>query len=171
MAKELIVYFSRRGNNYVNGSIKNLSVGNTEVAAKMIQEITGGDLFQIEPITEYDIDYNICIKEAQKDLKANARPEFRNAPGSIAEYDTIYLGYPNYWGTMPMHVWTFLEKYDFTGKTIKPLCTHEGSGLGRSENDIKKLCPEAKVEEGLAVRGGSVGSAKKAIEKWVKRIQ
>lgn len=167
MAKELIAYFSRKGNNYVNGSIKNLSVGNTEVAAKKIQELTGGELFYIEPVTEYDADYDTCTKEAQRDLRANARPEFKNALDHIDEYDTIYLGYPNYWGTMPMHVWSFLEKYDFTGKTIKPLCTHEGSGMGHSENDIKKLCPGAKVEKGLAIHGGSVGSAKKAIEKWI----
>lgn len=167
MAKELIVYFSRKGNNYVNGSIKNLFVGNTEIAAKMIQEVTGGQLFQIDPVTEYDPDYNICIEEAKRDLSANARLEFKNAPNSIDEYDTIYLGYPNYWGTMPMHVWTFLEKYDFEGKIIKPFCTHEGSGMGRSESDIKKLCPGAKVERGLAIHGGSVGSAKKAIEEWI----
>ena len=167
MAKELIVYFSRKGNNYVNGSIKNLSVGNTEVVAKMIQELTGGDLFHIEPVTEYDKNYNTCIEEAQKDLKANARPEFKNPLVSIAEYDTIYIGYPNYWGTMPMHVWTFLERYDFTGKTIKPLCTHEGSGMGRSESDIKKLCPGARVEKGLPIHGGSVNSSKKAIETWI----
>lgn len=167
MVKNLIVYFSRKGNNYVNGSITNLSVGNTEIAAKMIQEITGADLFKIEPVTEYDADYNTCIEEAQSDLRANARPEFKNAPDSIAEYDTIYLGYPNYWGTMPMHVWTFLEKYDFTGKTIKPLCTHEGSGMGRSESDMKKLCLGAKVEKGLAIQGGSVSGAKNAIEKWI----
>ncbi|SCP98724.1 flavodoxin [Anaerobium acetethylicum] len=167
MAKELVVYFSRKGNNYVNGSIKNLTVGNTEVAAGMIQDLTGADLFQIEPVTEYDADYNICIEEAQRDKRANVRPEFKNAPKDIAEYDTIYLGYPNYWGTMPMHVWTFLEKYDFTGKTIKPLCTHEGSGMGSSENDIRKLCSGAKVEKGLAIQGGSVSGAKSAIAKWL----
>lgn len=118
MAKNLIVYFSIKRNNYINGSIKNLSVGNTEVAAKMIQELTRGDLFQIEPVIEYDADYNTCIGEAQRDLRANARPEFKNALDDIDEYDIIYLGYPNYWGTMPMHVWTFLEKYDFEGKTM-----------------------------------------------------
>jgi flavodoxin len=167
MTKELIVYFSRTGNNYVNGSVKKLSVGNTEVAAKMLQEITGAAMFQIEPNIEYSEDYNVCIQEAQRDKKADARPEFKDAPGSIAEYDVIYLGYPNYWGTMPMHLWTFLEKYDFAGKTIKPFCTHEGSGMGSSESDIKKLCPTAKVEKGLAIHGGSVGGAKAAIEKWI----
>lgn len=167
MAKKLIAYFSRKGNNYVNGSIKNLSVGNTEVAAKMIQELTEADIFYIEPVMEYDVDYNICTEEAQRDKRSNARPEFKNALKDITGYDTIYLGYPNYWGTMPMHVWTFLEKYDFTGKTIKPFCTHEGSGMGNSERDIQRLCACAKVEKGIAIHGADVSKAKSAIEKWV----
>ncbi|MHC1722339.1 MAG: flavodoxin [Aminipila sp.] len=167
MAKELVVYFSRKGNNYVNGAIKNLSVGNTEVAAKMIQELTRADIFYIEPVVEYDLDYNVCIEEAQRDKKSNARPEFKNPLKDITEYETIYLGYPNYWGTMPMHVWTFLEKYDFTGKTIKPLCTHEGSGMGSSETDIQKLCPNAKIEKGIAIHGADVSSSKGSIEKWL----
>ena len=167
MAKELIVYFSRKGNNYVNGSIKNLTVGNTEIAAKMIQELTGSDMFEIEPIDSYNLDYHICTEEAKNDLRTNARPKFKNAPGSIAEYDKIYLGFPNYWGTMPMHVFTFLEKYDFTGKKIMPFCTNEGSGMGRSESDIKKLCPGAIIEKGIAIQGGSVDNAKKEIEKWI----
>lgn len=168
MSKNLIVYFSRKGNNYVSGSIKNLSVGNTEVAAKMIQEIVGGDLYEIEPTTLYSEDYEVCIKEAQRDLSANARPDFKNPLKSIDEYDTIYIGYPNYWGTMPMHVFAFLEKYDFSGKVIKPLCTHEGSGLGNSESDIKKLTKGAKIEKGLAIKGGNVSTAKVTIEKWAK---
>lgn len=167
MGNNLIVYFSRKGNNYVNGSIKNLSVGNTEVAAHMIQDITGADMFQIEPVIEYDVDYNTCIEEAKRDKKANARPEFKNALSDVNKYDTIYLGYPNYWGTMPMHVWTFLEMYDFTGKTIKPFCTHEGSGLGNSDRDIRKLCPDANIENGIAIHGGSVNNAKSTIETWV----
>jgi flavodoxin len=167
VAKALVVYFSRRGNNYVNGSIKNLSVGNTEVAAGMIRDLTAADMFQIEPVMEYDADYSVCTEQAQRDKRANARPEFKNAPADITQYDTIYLGYPNYWGTMPMHVWTFLEKYDFTAKTIKPFCTHEGSGMGTSERDIKKLAVTANIEKGLAIHGGSVNGAKNSIEKWI----
>ncbi len=170
MAKELIVYFSRKGNNYVNGSIRNLPVGNTELAANMIQQITCADMFKIEPVIEYDTDYNICTEEAHRDKRFNSRPEFKNAPMDIGKYDTIYLGYPNYWGTMPMHVWTFLEKYDFAGKTIKSFCTHEGSGLGSSERDIQNLCPGAKVERGIAIRGGEVSKTKSSIEKWLQAI-
>lgn len=108
------------------------------------------------------------MPEAQADQRRNARPELRAYPESIDEYDTVYLGFPNYWGTMPMAVYTFLEHFDFTGKTIKPFCTHEGSGMGRSEKDIKQLCPGADVEKGLAIHGSNVEKARKDMERWVK---
>lgn len=94
-------------------------------------------------------------------------PELKAYPETMEQYSEIYLGFPNYWGTMPMAVFTFLEHFDFSGKIIKPFCTHEGSGLGGSINDIRKLCPEAKVETGLAIRGGSVKMSKAEIEKWI----
>lgn len=165
--KTLVAYFSRKGNNYVNGSIKNLSVGNTRVAADMIAKLTGADQFEIEPEVPYSEDYNECTRQAKEDLKNGARPELKRNLDSIAEYDEIYLGYPNYWGTMPVHVFRFLESHDFAGKVIKPFCTHEGSGLGSSERDIRKTCPGAKVERGLAIHGADVGRAEKAIEKWI----
>ena len=115
----------------------------------------------------YAKDYNECIAQAQDDQRQNARPELKNYPKSLDEYDVIYLGYPNYWNTMPMAVFTFLEHFDFSEKTIKPFCTHEGSGMGSSISDIKKLCPMANVENGLAIHGGSVGRSKKDIEKWI----
>lgn len=165
----LIAYFSRPGNNYVNGSIANLSVGNTEIATKKIKEMTGGDLFKINQVNKYSEDYNACTKEAQHELRVNARPDLAEKLDSIDDFETIILGYPNWWGTMPMPVWTFLESYDFSGKTILPLCTHEGSGMGNSERDIKKLCPGTKVQKGLAIRGGSVKNADKDIETWLKK--
>lgn len=164
---QLIAYFSRTGENYVNGTIKNLPVGNTEVAAQMIQERTGGDLFRLEPVQAYPYGYNACIAQAQNEQRRDARPELKAYPDSLEGYDTIYLGYPNYWGTMPMCVCTFLEHFDFSGKTIRPFCTHEGSGMGRSEADIRRLCPGAKVERGLAIHGAAVARAGTAIEKWL----
>ena len=128
MMAELIAYFSRSGQNYVNGTIKPLKIGNTEVVAKMIQRRTGAELFKLIPQVSYSDDYNECIEQAQDDQKRGARPELASYPDCFAQYDTIYLGYPNYWGTMPMCVFTFLEHFDFTGITIKPFCTHEGSG-------------------------------------------
>lgn len=166
---QLIAYFSRADENYVNGAIRKLDVGNTEIAAGFIQEVTGADLFRIEPVQAYAAGYNECIAQAQADQKRGARPELKSYPDSLDRYETIYLGYPNYWGTMPMAVFTFLEHFDFAGKTIRPFCTHEGSGMGGSERDIKKLCPGAKVERGLALHGGSVKNAGDAIRKWIKK--
>jgi len=166
--KILIAYFSRAGNNYAGSGIVNLSIGNTEVVAKTIAQLTGGELFKIDPVKKYSNDYAICTEEARKDLRANARPELSTYLDNLDTYDTIILGYPNYWGTMPMPAFTFLEKYDFTGKTILPFCTHEGSRLGRSESDIAKLCPEAKILRGLAIRGSNVNNAHEDVVPWLK---
>lgn len=165
--RNLVAYFSRKDENYVSGMLKYLEVGNTEVAAGMIQKLTGADIFKIEPRQEYSKGYNDCIAEAQEDQRRNARPELKTYPESIREYDTIYLGYPNYWGTMPMAVFTFLEHFDFSGKKIRPFCTHEGSGMGSSVSDIRRLCPGADVESGLAIQGGSVQKAENKIKQWL----
>jgi len=166
--KILIAYFSRAGNNYINGRIVNLSVGNTEVSARKIQEMTFGELYKINPVHKYSDDYNKCTEVAKQELRANDRPELTDLLDSIDGFDTIILGYPNWWGTMPMPVWTFLESHDIRGKTILPLCTHEGSGMGGSEHDLKKLRPDAKVAKGLAIKGGSANNAGKDIEAWLK---
>jgi len=165
--KCLIAYFSRKGQNYVNGSIVNLPVGNTEVAAKIAQEVTGGDLFEISTVKTYPVDYTETTEVAQDEKRKNERLELTVHLDNIDEYDVIILGYPNWWGTMPMAVFTFLEKYDFAGKTILPFCTHEGSGMGQSERDIKRICPSAKVEKGLAIHGSSVKSAEGTIKSWL----
>lgn len=166
--KSLIAYFSRKGANYVGGNIVNLPIGNTEVAAKMIQKITEADMFNIESVKLYPEDYRECTEVARVELRQNARPQLTNKVSDIDSYDVIFLGYPNWWGTFPMPVFTFLETYDLSGKTIIPFCTHEGSGMGHSESDIKKLCPNAKVEKGLPIRGGSVKAAEKEISRWVE---
>ncbi len=167
--KILIAYFSRAGNNYISGNIVNLPVGNTEVAAKMIQSKTGGEMFRIDPVKKYSDDYKSCGKEAYDELRANARPELSSYLEDISEYDMLILGYPNWCETMPMPVFTFLERYDFSDKIILPFCTNEGSGMGRSEDDIKKLCPQSKVLKGLSIRGGSVRDADAIIDKWLKQ--
>lgn len=166
---DIIVYFSRKDENYVSGAIKNLTVGNTEIAAGILHKLTGADLFKMEPIQEYSKDYNECIAQAQADQRRDARPELKVYPESLDRYDTVYLGFPNYWGTMPMAVFTFLEHFDFTGKVIFPFCTHEGSGMGRSEADIRRLCPGATVAKGLAIHGGSVKEAEPDIRKWIEK--
>ena len=167
MSDKLIVYYSRADKNYVSGVLKMLPVGNTEIAAGYIKELTGADMFKIEQKEPYSAGYNECIAQAQEDQKKDARPELVNMPDSIEKYSEIYLCYPNYWGTVPMAVFTFLDNFSFEGKTVKPLCTHEGSGMGRSEGDIKAHCKGAKVEKGLAIQGSSVGTSKSQIEKWI----
>ena len=169
MNKTLIAYYSRKGQNYVSGRIVNLQVGNTEVAAKIAQEIVGGDLLEIQSIKKYPVDYTETTEVATVEKRTNARPELSTHVGNMDLYDTIILGYPNWWGTFPMAVFTFLESYNFSGKTILPFCTHEGSGLGVSERDIKKLCPDAKVLPGLAIRGGNVKGAGDTIKSWISK--
>ena len=167
MGKALIAFYSRADENYLNGRIQKLKTGNTEVAAGILQKLTGADLFRIEQEQPYPEDYNECIEQARRDQEKAARPELSEWPESISGYDVIYLGYPNYWSTMPMAVFTFLEHCDFGGKTIKPFCTHEGSGMGRSLRDIKKLCPTAEVEDGLAIRGGDAKNAEDVFREWI----
>ncbi|MBP2653622.1 MAG: hypothetical protein H6Q73_1191 [Firmicutes bacterium] len=170
-SKSLIAYYSRKGNNYVGGNIVNLPIGNTEVIAKKIQQLIGSDLFEIKTVKSYPEDYTETTNVAKKELKENARPELAETINNIADYEVIYLGYPNWWGTFPMAVFTFLESYNFSGKTIVPYCTNEGSGMGSSERDIKKLCPNAKVISGLTIRGGSVDKADKDVANWLKKLK
>ena len=169
MSKILISYYSRKGQNYVNGDIKNLAKGNTEIVAEFIQKAVGGDLFEIDTMKEYPIDYTECTVVAKDELRQKARPELKNYLASIDEYDTIYLGYPCWWGTMPMACYTFLEHYDFSGKTIRPFTTHEGSGLGGSVSQIKKTCPTANVLTGLAIHGAEAAQSEKQVSSWIKQ--
>ena len=104
----------------------------------MIADITSGDLFQVETVKAYPDDYYECIVEAKKELREGARPELKNYMDSLEAYDAIFVGYPNWWGTMPMAMFTFLEHFDLAGKRILPFCTNEGSGMGGSERDLKK---------------------------------
>ncbi len=160
MAKTLIAFYSRRGENYVNGGIKDLKIGNTEVVAMKIKELLpDADLFQIDTTHEYSPSYMTCIEQAKKELRDQARPQVKNPLPDIDDYDTVILGYPNWWGTMPMVCYTFLESYDFSGKRIIPFCTNEGSGMGSSERFIKKLCPTATVLPGTPIHGAEAQQA------------
>lgn len=166
--KELIAFFSRRDENYVSGRLKNLEIGNTERVAGILQKITGANIFQIEPLKPYAKDYNTCIEKAREEQRKDARPELKAYPESLEPYERVYLLYPNYWNTMPMPVFTFLERFDFKGKVICPLCTHEGSGMGQSEKDIADLCPGAVVEKGLAILGSSADRSEPELARWLE---
>ena len=167
MAKTLIAFFSRADENYFGGAMRYVKVGNTEIVVNLMKEVIDADTFKIEMKDPYSPVYMTCIDEAKKDLQNNARPELTNYMDSIDEYDTVVLAYPNYWGTFPMAVATFLERYDFSGKTILPLCTNEGSGMGGSERDIKKYAAGAEVKRGLSITGSNASNSKGAVQKWL----
>ena len=167
MSKTLIAFFSRADENYFGGAMRYVKVGNTEIVVNLMKEIIDAKSFKIEMKNPYSPVYMTCIDEAKKDLRENARPELVSYPDSIDEYDTIILAYPNYWGTMPMAVFTFLERYDFSGKTILPLCTNEGSGMGSSAKDIKKYAKGANLKKGLSITGSAAASSKKSVQKWL----
>lgn len=168
MAKTLIAFFSRADENYFGGAMRYVKVGNTEIVANIMKDLTGADTFKIEMKDPYSPVYMTCIDEAKEDLRNGARPELVSMPDSIDKYDTLVLAYPNYWGTMPMAVFTFLEHLDFSGKTILPLCTNEGSGMGSSERDIRRTCPGAEVKKGLAITGSAAANSKSSVERWLK---
>ena len=167
MSKKLVVYFSHKGENYSKGKIVNLEKGNTEIAAEIISSIIEADIFEIVADKKYPIKYDDCIEIAKKELRENSKIKLKQDI-DIKEYDTIFVDYPNWWGTMPMPVWTFLEEKDFTNKKVLPFCTNEGSGLGKSESDIKKITSGAKVLKGLSINGSEVNNSEKQVKKWLE---
>lgn len=168
MAKALIVYYSRKGENFMPGGIAVLEKGNTAWAAEHIRDAVGGDLFEIDTVKPYADNYKACCQEAVVEAKANARPEIKGYVENISDYDTIYVCYPCWCGTAPMCIFTFLEHYDLTGKKIVPLCTNEGSGLAHSVEDIQRSCPGATVVPGLSVKGHLAQSSYEEIAAWAK---
>lgn len=167
--KVLVAFFSRAGENYAVGDIEQ---GNTHIIAEMIAEETGGTLFQIVPVTPYPDDYTECTEVAERELNAKSRPAIKG-DAAVEDYDVIFIGYPNWWGDMPMPVYTFIERHDWQGKTVVPFCTHEGSGLSGTEGKLKKACGGATVKLGLAVRGATAQNsreqARQSVANWLKR--
>ncbi len=169
--RALVVYFSRKGENYFEGDIKSLEKGNTQMVAEKIKDLANADIFELRTVDEYSKDYYECTIQAKKELRENCRPKILSPIPSIAEYDVIYLGYPNWWGTYPRVVATFLEGYDFTNKVVFPFCTHEGSNMGKSLKELKKALKTAKIGPGLSIRGSEVKTAARQIEDWVLKTQ
>ena len=169
MAKTLIAYFSHAGQNYSRGGIRHLDVGNTQVAAEKLHAMTGGDLFYIDTVQKYPADHMEKIAVAKAEFEANARPELTGQVENMDQYDAVILAFPNWWTTMPMALFTFLESYDFAGKIICPLVTHGGSGFSNALKDIARLCPGAAITEGLAINGDDVGCCDKTLAAWLGR--
>ena len=169
--KILVVYFSRTGEEYAVG---NITKGNTEIVAEYIAQKIGADIFEIKPAKPYPDAYEPCTELAKQELESNARPALEKNIDSLAQYDTIFIGYPIWWSALPRVVVTFLEANDFSGKTIIPFCTHGGSGLAGTEREIKDACPNAKVLDGLAVVGKTAqenfSAAQKDVDAWLTKL-
>ncbi len=155
--KVLVAYFSHSGN--------------TREIAEEIHENVGGGIFEIKAAESYPHDYDAVVKRAKQELDPDYRAELKAKIENIESYDMIFIGYPNWCGTIPAPVGTFLWENDFSGKTIIPFCTHEGSGFGRSISDISKLCPESALLDGISIRGRDVKTARKEISEWLRTIK
>ena len=166
----LVAFFSHTGENFFPGGIRRIDKGNTHIAAEMIAEICDAELFEIKPVNAYSDVYKECVEQAKTEYQNNARPELKEDI-DINSYDVIFVGYPNWCGTMPMPVWTFLENHDFDGKVVCPFCTNEGSGLANSEKDMEKLIPTAIRKSGLSVKGSQVQDSKEVIQTWIDTIK
>jgi len=168
MSKVLVVYYSRKGENYMPGGIQVLEKGHTAYAAEYIRKALDTDLFEIKTAKPYAENYRECCMEAAAEAKANARPEIQGFVEDISGYDTIFVCFPCWCGTAPMCVFTFLEHYDLTGRKIIPLCTNEGSGLANAPKDLERSCPGAIVAPGMSIRGHQVRDSEAMITAWAK---
>lgn len=169
-AKMLVAVFSRADENYQVG---NITTGNTMVLAEMIAKKTGADLFEVAPAKKYPANYDECTDIAKREQNQKARPAIL-ADKDISDYDIIFLGYPIWWGDIPMCMYTFVEAHDWNGKTVIPFCTHEGSGAGRTASTLKNTLKGASIRNVMAMRGATAqnrrAEAEKTIDNWLKGL-
>ncbi len=155
-SRSLVVYFSWSGN--------------TRKVAESIQQQTDSDMFEIVPKTPYSTDYDTVVDDAKVEQQNNARPEIASSIENIDDYDTVYVGFPNWWGDMPMILYTFFDTYDLSGKTVALFCTSGGSGLSNTVNEVKELEPNANVTEGLHIGSGASSDPDNAVAQWIEKI-
>ena len=146
-------------------------LGNVEYMARTIQQAVGGDLLRIETVEEYPLEHEALVDFAAEEQEAGARPALATQIENLEQYDTIFLGYPNWWGDMPQALYTFLESYDLSGKTIIPFCPHGGSGFSRTQSTIAELQPEATVrEDGLTISRNDVADSAEQVTAWAQGL-
>ncbi|MHC5227938.1 flavodoxin [Enterococcus sp. LJL99] len=165
-----IVYFSHSGETLIEGEKANLSQGNTEIVAKKIANQLELSLFRLIPQKAYPKNYDQVVIQAKNELIKQEYPAFESISLDLKKTEQILLGYPNWWGTFPRIIGSFLMHNDMTGKIICPFCTHEGSGLGNSLSDLERICPQAIVERGVSIRGSRVERADLVIQNWLQEI-
>ena len=154
--KILIVYYSH--------------TGNTRKIAKQIHANIGGDLIEIETIDQYPADHSEILEQARKEINTGYKPALKNKIENIKEYTVLFLGYPNWWGTIPTPVSAFVAEYDLSGKTIAPFCTHGTGGLARTVEAIEKICPDSKVLDALGISNSRVNEAESEVAEWLSHI-
>ena len=166
--RNLIIYYSRKGENYVCGKVRSLVKGNTAIGADLIQKSTWAQTFEIETVNDYPEDYKDTTEVAARELKEGARPELKKYIEDLSDYDRIFICGPNWWGTFPCALFSQLEKLDWTGKKVMIFVTHEGSGLGHVEEDVKRVCRGAEFGESFAVQGSFVANEQYNIFRWAE---
>lgn len=163
----VVVFFSRSGENYINGKKQMISVDNTANLAEKISQQLDVSAYQLLPTIPYSDNYDEAVQKAEKEKQAATRVNYEELPIDLSEVDTVFLGFPNWWGTYPRIVAAFLADHNWENKVIYPFCTHEGSAFGSSIQDLKNECPEAVVKIGLAVRGSKVDRSDTAVKNWL----
>lgn len=166
--KAIIIYYSKIGGNYFRGAIRSIKEGNTAVVAKKLEALLNAPSFELKPTEAYPDDYMKCVKVAKEELDSHVFPKYLGEV-DVSDFDTIYLGYPCWYGTYPRVVATFLKNHDLKGKTIKPFCTNEGSGMGQSESDLRNDCPESVLAKGLSIFGSDADKSGDLLKDWIKQ--
>lgn len=167
MAKTLIAYFSHQGETYFPDGCRMVEKGNAQIIAEKASQIIKADVFRIETIKEYPIGYEECCNEAKREQDAGEFPELKEYLGSLSKYENLVVIYPCWWGTMPQAVFSFLRTYDLDNKHIYPICTHEGSGMGRSEKDLNRVCATDHVYNGLAIEGSKAEVCDEKLQEYL----
>ena len=167
--KTLVVYFSRTGENSVNGEMEYISKGFTEIVAEKIAKLTGGELYKLQPVVPYPANYEECVARSRKEDQENLKVPFQNPKENLDEYDVIYLGFPCWWRTYPRVVATFISSYSFLGKTIYPFATNEEGALGLAELELKGAAKGAIIKNGFACKGSEVNNIDQKLETWVRK--
>lgn len=163
----ILIYFSKDGENYLNGQKQMLSKGNTAIVAEKIAKQLAIEAVALIPQKPYPTSYDATVDLAKTEQQEQARPQYQPLDLDLTDEQELFIGYPNWWGTFPMIVATFLEANDLSDKTIYPFCTHEGSALGSSMADLARFCPGSTIKQGLAIRGSIAAKADKAVEQWL----
>ena len=163
----VIIYFSRAGENYINGRKQMTSIGNTAVLAEKISSQLAISAFQLSPKIPYSDNYDETVQAAEKEKITSVLVDYEELSIDLTQVDTVFLGFPNWWGTYPRVVATFLADHDWNNKTIYPFCTHEGSAFGSSIQDLQKECVGAEIKTGLAVRGSKAAHSDTAVKNWL----